>query len=58
MAYRRLEARLDKENRIDLWVCSACAWTKQPENRHTGPTANTLHQFDQHKCEDHRGKPK
>ncbi|GEM_PF-5373147 len=50
---RRLEAKLDTNNRIDSWTCSACAWTKVPENRHIGPTPNTVRAFEEHKCEDH-----
>lgn len=51
---RQLEAKFDHRNRIDLWTCSACAWTKFPDDRMWGPTASTLKAFEMHKCEDFR----
>jgi len=51
---RKLDATLDERGRIVSFKCSACNWTKVPDNPHMGPTRHTLAVYEAHICADHQ----
>ena len=50
---RRLLAKVGLLGRIIVWTCTACNWTKVPEDPLLGATYNTQRAFESHKCEEH-----
>ena len=52
--HRKLGANLDERGRIVSFKCSACNWTKAPDNPHLGPTRHTLAAYEAHNCADHQ----
>lgn len=50
---RRLKAKVGLQGRIIVRRCTACNWTKVPEDPLRGATDNPQRAFESHKCEEH-----
>ena len=55
---RRLDAVVGARGRVITWRCTACNWTKLPDDPQGGVTDNTRRSFASHNCEEHLGGEK